>query len=123
MRGIQNIYKYSFQNIITKRELEDENYSLLTEVFRNNEDVPESKKIKLDHTADYKNLISLLLGSLYVSFQSQTFSNSDHIKKTSKRLTGGASQVDTAEFPNQPVQFPELKSKPLGDIMRKESFQ
>ena len=123
MRGIRNIDKYSFQNIITKRELEDENYSLLTEVFRNNEEDPDSKKIKLDHTADYKKLISLLLGSLYVSFQSQTFSNSDHIKKTSKRLTGGASQVDTAEFPNQPVQFPELKSKPLGDIMRKESFQ
>ena len=96
---------------------------MLTEVFRNNEDDPDSKKIKLDYTADYKKLISLLLGSLYVSFQSQTFSNSDHIKKTSKRLTGGASQVDTAEFPNQPVQFPELKSKPLGDIMRKESFQ
>ena len=123
MRGIRNIVKYSFQNIITKRELEDENYSLLTEVFRNDEDDPESKKIKLDHTADYKKLISLLLGSLYVSFQSQTFSNSDHIKKTSKRLTGGASQVDTAEFPDQPVQFTELKSKPLGDIKRKESFQ
>ena len=126
MRGIRNIDKYSFQNIITKRELEDENYSLLTEVFRNNEEDPDSKKIKLDHTADYKKLISLLLGSLYVSFQSQTFSNSDHIKKTSKRLTGGsggASQVDTAEFPDQPVQFTELKSKPLGDIKRKESFQ
>ena len=123
MRGIRNIDKYSFQNIITKRELEDENYSLLTEVFRNNEDDPDSKKIKLDHTADYKKLISLLLGSLYVSFQSQTFSNSDHIKKTSKRLTGGASQVDTAEFPDQPVQFTELKSKALGDIMRNESLQ
>ena len=123
MRGIRNIDKYSFQNIITKRELEDENYSLLTEVFRNNEDDPDSKKIKLDYTGDYKKLISLLLGSLYVSFQSQTFSNSDHTKKTTKRLTGGASQVDTAEFPEQPVQFTELKSKPLGDIMRKESFQ
>ena len=95
----------------------------MTEVFSNNEEDPDHKKIKLDYTADYKKLISLLLGSLYVSFQSQTFSNSDHIKKTSKRLTGGASQVDTAEFPNQPVQFPELKSKPLGDIKRKESLQ
>ena len=99
---------------------------MLTEVFRNNEEDPESKKIKLDHTADYKKLISLLLGSLYVSFQSQTFSNSDHTKKTTKRLTGGsggASQVDTAEFPDQPVQFTELKSKPLGDIKRKGSLQ
>ena len=119
MRGIRNIYKYPFQNIITKRELEDENYSLLTEVFRNDEDDPESKKIKLDHTADYKKLISLLLGSLYVSFQSQTFSNSDHIKK---RLTGEAS-LAAASFPDQPVQFRELKSKPLGDIKRKKSLQ
>ena len=92
-----------------------------TEVFRNNEDIPDSKKIKLDYTADYKKLISLLLGSLYVSFQSQTFSNSDHIKRTFKRLTGGASQV-TAEFPVQPVQFAELKSKALGDIKRKASI-
>ena len=110
--------KYFIQNIITKRELEDENYSLLTEVFSNNEDDPDSKKIKLDYTADYKKLISLLLGSLYVNFQSQTFSNSDHIKKTFKRLTGGASQVDRAEFPEQPVQFTELMSKALGDIKR-----
>ena len=89
---------------------------MLTEVSSKNEDDPDRKKIKLDHTDDYKKLISLLLGSLYVSFQSQTFSNSDHIKK---RLVGEASQVDTAEFPDQPVQFPELKSKALGDIKRK----
>ena len=113
--------KYLVQNIITKRELEDEKYSLLTEYLSNNENSPE--KIKLDHTADYKKLISLLLGSLYVSFQSQTFSNSDHIKKTFKRLTGEASQLDTAEFPDQSVQFTELKSKSLGDIKRKESIQ
>ena len=112
------ILKYLMQNIITKRELENKNYSLLMEVFSDNQDDPERKKIKLDFTADYKKLISLLLGSLYVSFQSQTFSNSDHIKKTTKRLTGGASQVDRAEFPEQPVQFTELMSKALGDIKR-----
>ena len=100
--------KYLFQNIITKQELEDENYSLMTEVTN----TPDSKRIKLDYTADYKKLISLLLGSLYVNFQSQTFSNADHIKKTSKRLTGGASQIDTAEFPVELVLFTELKSKP-----------
>ena len=82
-----------------------------------------SNKIKLDYTADYKKLISLLLGSLYVSFQSQTFSHSDHIKKTFMRLTGEASQLNTAVFPDQPVQFTELKAKPLGDIKRKESLQ
>ena len=110
------------QNIITKKEFENKNYSLLTEVFSDSQDDPERKKIKLESTAEYKKLISLLLGSLYVNFQSQTFSNSDHIKKTSKRLTGGASQVDRAEFPDQPVQFTELKSKALGDIKRKGSI-
>ena len=102
--------------------MEDEKYSLLTEVSSKNEDDPDSKKIKLDLTDDYKKLISLLLGSLYVSFQSQTFSNSDHIKTTSKRLMGGASQVDVAEFPEQTVLFPELKSKALGDIKRNGSM-
>ena len=95
---------------------------MLKEVFNKNEDDPDSKKIKLDLTDDYKKLISLLLGSLYVNFQSQTFINSDHIKKTSKRLTGGASQVDRAEFPDQLVQFTELKSRALGDIKRKGSI-
>ena len=94
---------------------------MLTEVFSNNED-DSYRKIKLDYTADYKKLISLLLGSLYVNFQSQTFSNSDHIKRTFKRLTGGASQVDRAEFPDQPVQFKELKSRSLGNIKRKGSI-
>ena len=101
----------------------DENFSLLTEVSSKNEDDPYRKKIKLDHTDDYKRLISLLLGSLYVSFQSQTFSAADHIKKTSKRLTGGASQVDAAEFSDQPVRFTELKSKFLGDIKRNGLLQ
>ena len=116
------VLKYFMQNIITKRELEDENFSLLREVFSDNHDDPERKKIKLESTAEYKKLISLLLGSLYVNFQSQTFSHTDHIEKTSKRLTGGASQVDRAEFPDQPVQFTELKSKALGDIKRKGSI-
>ena len=117
------------QNIITKRELEDENYSLLTEVFSDNQDDPERKKIKLDFTAEYKKLISLLLGSLYVSFQSQTFTHSGKTferlvgKTPKKKSTGEASQADAAAFPGQPVQFPELKSKPLGDIKRKESLQ
>ena len=96
------------------------------EVFCKNEDDPDSKKIKLDHTDDYKKLISLLLGSLYVSFQSQTFT---HSGKTFERLIGKASNPTgkaseaAAAFPDQPVQFPDLKSKPLGDIKRKESIQ
>ena len=110
------------QNIITKTELEDKNYSLLKEVVSENHDDPVRKKINLESTAEYKKLISLLLGSLYVNFQSQTFSHSDVIKRTFKRLTGGASQVDRAEFPEQPVQFTELKSKALGDIKRKGSI-
>ena len=103
---------------------------MLREVSRKNEDDPDSKKIKLDNTDDYKKLISLLLGSLYVSFQSQTFRGSE---KTFERLIGKTSQINptgedsqvasAAAFPDQPVQFPELKSKPLGDIKRKESLQ
>ena len=93
---------------------------MLTEVFSKKGVDPDSKKIKLDHTEDYKKLISLLLGSLYVSFQSQTFT---HSRKTFERLIGNASQASAAAFPDQPVQFLELKSKPLGDIKRKMSLQ
>ena len=94
---------------------------MLREVFSKRcVDDPESMKIKLDHTDDYKKLISLLLGSLYVSFQSQTLTNSG---KTFERLIGKGSTGEAAAFPNLPVQFPELKSKPLGDIKRKESLQ
>ena len=100
---------------------------MLKEVSNKNEDDPDRKKIKLDLTDDYKKLISLLLGSLYVSFQSQTFT---HSGKTFERLigkasnpTGEASNAAAAAFPDQPVQFPELKSKPLGDIKRKVSSQ
>ena len=102
---------------------------MLTEVSSKNEDDPDRKKIKLDLTDDYKKLISLLLGSLYVSFQSQTFTHSGKTferiigKKPMKKSTGEASQAAAAAFPDQPVQFPELKSKPLGDIKRKESLQ
>ena len=98
---------------------------MLKEVSNKNEDDPDRKKIKLDLTDDYKKLISLLLGSLYVSFQSQTLTNSG---KTFERLigkgsSGEASKAVAAAFPNLPVQFPELKFKPLGDIKRKESLQ
>ena len=109
--------KYFSQKIITKTELEDESYSLKTVLQQNVEESPQSRK--LDYTEDYKKLISLLLGSLYVSFQSQTFSKSENIRELSKRLTEGASLLDKIEFPNKPVQFSDLKSKALGDITRK----
>ena len=98
---------------------------MLKELSSKNDDDPNSKKLKLDPIDDYKKLISLLLGSLYVSFQSQTFT---HSGKTFERLIGKASNPTgkaseaAAAFPDQPVQFLELKSKPLGDIKRKESI-
>ena len=97
---------------------------MLTEVSSKNEDDPDRKKIKLDLTDDYKKLISLLLGSLYVSFQSQTLTNSGKTfeRLVGKKKTGEASEAVAATFPDQAVQFTELKSKPLGDIKRKESI-
>ena len=88
-------------------------------MFRKNEfKAEEDQNIMLDYSSDYKNLISLLLGSLYVNYHSQTFSNAD---VTMKRLTKDASQLDAAEFPNQSVEFQELKSMPLGHLKRKGS--
>ena len=91
---------------------------MLGEFLLKNEDIDEEDpKIKLDYSFDYKNLISLLLGSLYVSFESQAFSHAD----VTSRLTKDASQVDAAEFPDETVQFQNLESISLGHLKRKGS--
>ena len=104
--------------MITKAELEDENFSLMREL----EYEVDHNKPKLDYKNDYKRLISLLLGSLHL-FYDQSFNRSDHVKETTNRLVRKASLSDPLELPEKIVQFEELKSKPLGDIKRKKSKQ
>ena len=111
------------QNIITKKELEDESYNLMGKVSNSDDEEPHRKKKKPDYTDDYKRLISLMMGSHYVSFQSQTSeisfqSNSEKIKETTKRVTGPTAPT---EFPDEPVTLSDLPGKPAGDIRRKES--
>ena len=86
-----------------------------------------SKKKKVDYSDDYKKLISLMVGTPYVSFQPQTSeisfqSNSEKIKETTKRVTGPtAPTAAPTEFPDEPVTLSDLPGKPAGDIRRKES--
>ena len=121
------LLKQILQNIITKKELEDESYNLMREVSSSPDKEPHSKKKKVDYSDDYKKLISLMVGSQYVSFQPQTSeisfqSNSEKIKETTERVTG-PTQTSAAptEFPDEPVRLSDLPGKPAGDIRRKES--
>ena len=87
------LHKQILQNIITKKELEDESYNLMRKVSNSDDEEPQRKKKKPDYSDDYKKLISLMVGSYYVSFQPQTSeisfqSNSEKIKETTKRVTG-----------------------------------
>ena len=64
----------------------------------------------------YKDLASLLLGSLHVSFGCQTYNLQDRIASDNKRLVGEGGKG--GEFPEEAVKFSskEMKGKPLGDI-------
>ena len=94
----------------------------MREVSCSDDEEPPSKKKKMvDNSDEYKKLISLMVGSQYASFQSQTpeiffQSASEDMKKTTKRIIGLAST--SSEFPDQRVKFPDLPGKPLGDIRR-----
>ena len=105
--------------MITKAELEDENFSLMREL----ENELYHNKPKLETKNDYKRLISLLLGGLHLFYHDQSFNRSDHVKETTNRLIRKASLSDRLELPEKIVKFDELKSKPLGDIKRKKSKQ
>ena len=101
--------------------MKDESYNLMREVSSSSDEEPHSKKKKVDNSADYKKLISLMVGSQYVSFQPQTSeisfqSNSEKIKETTERVTG---PTQTTEFPDEPVTLSDLPGKPAGDIRRK----
>ena len=121
------LLKQILQNIITKKELEDESYNLMGKVSNSDDEEPHRKKKKPDYLDDYKKMISLMVGSHYVSFQPQTSeisfqSKSEKIHETTKRVTGPTqSSAAQTEFPDEPVRLSDLPGKPAGDIRRKES--
>ena len=121
------ILKQIRQDVITKKELEDESYSLMSEVSRSYDEEPRSKKEKVDNSDDYKKLISLLVGCQYVSFLPQTSElrfkcKSEKVKETTERVAGTSqTSAGPTEFPVEPVRLSDLPGKPAGDIRRKES--
>ena len=99
----------------------------MREVFISSHEESCCKKKKVNYSDDYKKLISLMMGSHYVSFQPQTTeisfqSNSEKIKQTTERVTG-PTQTSAApiKFPDESVRLSDLPGKPAGDIRRKES--
>ena len=62
----------------------------------------------------YKRLASLMLGSQFVNFQSQSYSLQDKIRRDRIRIVG--ERTPLLEFPDSEVKFSELRGKPLGHI-------
>ena len=82
--------------MLTKAETEDSNYRWI--------DGLKMKMGQTNHEDSYRNLISLIVGSHYVSFQSQTYSLSKDIIKTKEIITKNIQpsekrvSKDTADF-------------------------
>ena len=65
----------------------------------------------------YKRLISLMLGSQFVNFLSQSYSPQDKIRRDLVRIVGERTPlIPHSEFPAREVKFSELRRKPLGHI-------
>ena len=120
------LLKQILQKIITKKELEDESFNLMSKVSNSDDEEPHRKKKKPDYSDDYKKMISLMVGSHYVSFQPQTSeisfqSKSEKIRQTTQRLIG-LEETSTAkkELPEEIVTLSDLPGEPAGDIKRKD---
>ena len=70
----------------------------------------------------YKRLASLMLGSQFVNYQSQSFSPQEKIRRDRNRIVGKRSEGErtpllaNSEIPGSEVKFPELRGKPLGHL-------
>ena len=93
--------------ILTKEELK-EGSSWLEEL-----ELPQAEIQEYD---SYKDLASLLLGSVHVSFASQTYNLQDRIASDNRRLVGKGGEGGV--LPDKAVHFnsKEMRGKPLGDI-------
>ena len=97
-----------FQSILTREELEDPS-NLWLQCLQTHQDQEEDDS--------YTSLVSLMLGSQYVSFRSQEFSSLQD--KTYSRLVRGAELHNPLSSPlPDSVAFQDIKNKPLGDISR-----
>lgn len=96
------------QFVLTKDEIEDRNKSWLPGF---------TSELKLRNEKDsYKKLISLLVGSHYLSFQTQIYSPWKEIMKTKDMVIKNAELKESQKIPDLRVQFGDLKGKSLGRI-------
>ena len=94
--------------VLTKEEIQDLNFKWLNEsplktYNGNNED-------------SYKNLISLIVGSHYISFLTPAYSPSQDIIKTKDKLLNGAKLTDSQPLPEHRVNMDDIKGKALWGI-------
>ena len=102
------IFLLLVQHILTKEELSDPAASWLSDL---------SLPVAKTEDDSYKELASLLLGSLHVNFYSQAYRRQDRIHEDAHRVVGlrGLSGQNW-QFPDSQVRLRDLKGKPLGDI-------
>ena len=94
--------------MLTKDEIEDSNYRWL-----------DGLKMKIGQTnqeESYRNLISLIVGSHYVSFQSQTYSPSKDITQTREIITKNAKLTDSQTLPDVRVKIADIRGQSLGRL-------
>ena len=104
------------QQIITKAELEDENWTIQMSFSKEAWSGGGGEGREGDNCLmSYKRLISLMLGSHYVNFQSQSYSPQNKIRGDLVRIVGLNSLGERtpllphSEFPAREVKFSELQ--------------
>ena len=95
--------------MLTKAEIEDSDYRWL--------DGLTMKICPANQEQDsYRNLISLIVGSHYVSFQSQTYSPSKDIMQTKEIITKNAMLIESQTLHDLRVKFSDLSGQSLGRL-------
>ena len=93
---------------MTKSEIEDKDFTWLKNLNL------ENTKTKIDEES-YKNLISLMVGSHYITFASPTYCPSKIISKVKEKIIMGAKLTDSEKTFDK-IRFCDIKGKSLGRI-------
>ncbi len=104
-----NPTKIIFQFVLTKDEIEDKNCNWLDVLTWKIGQVTDQK-------ISYRNLVSLIVGSHYISFQNPIYSPSKDIIQTNEMITKNAKLTDSQKVPELRVKIGDIKGKSLGKL-------
>ena len=107
---LMQIKIHFFQFVLTKDEIEDKDCKWLDEF---------TLKIgqnQADQKDSYRNLISLIVGSHFVSFENPIYSPSKDILQTNEIITKNAKLTASQKMPDLRVKLVDIKGKSLGKL-------